>query len=230
MNKDIKLTRLLLAFFQRTNFIDISKVINYIEENIVEFKDCKKEQQLISPVPFEQFPRMQLTSEKLNFSITIYNDRIDLQSNGIFDVARYDQEINSFLSTGKKLLKLVSSKENICGRIGIVNDSFIVYQKPTIIIADSFIIPDAQKGLTQLYISYTKSIKIGRFDSNLIDTIQPGELNSSPVKTGVMLRRDVNIKEIQLSISVKDLDNYIEHAKSKISKSSMMEILRDDVQ
>ena len=70
---DIKLTNLLIVFFQRTNYIDISAVVDFITKNIDEFKKCKKNQFTVPPINLDTLPKFQLISESTPFYVIIFN-------------------------------------------------------------------------------------------------------------------------------------------------------------
>lgn len=221
------LTNLILVFFQRTNFINFQDIGKYIEENVDPFKSFEGKIEVINnpPFPIEQFPKLQIKSNTNNFNLTIYNDRIDLVFNEVCDNNEYDNKIDQFIDAGKQLSSLVASKENLCGRIGIVNDSIFLTSDPNNLILNKFILPSSIKNPTQLILSYTILKNITNFNSNIITTLQPGELKNINNGSGVVIRRDINIKDIQLSIKPEKIVNYLKEVKKLISYKSMESLI-----
>jgi len=225
MDIDIKLTNLLLVFFQRTNFIDVEKVCDFVMNNIYEFQDSKKEIMPTPPISFDYIPRIQLRSNKYPFLIIIYNNKIDFIANGLFNKSQYTDVIGTFTATAKLLIKLVASRENICGRIGFVNDSFLVTDDPTQKIKNKYIKDSQLKESSNIFLSYTMSSKVSRFDINIINTIQPGKLNINPPQDGLLIHRDVNIKDMQISIKDTEINRFLDGALTLLSEKAMRGII-----
>ena len=224
-NMDIKLTNLFIVFFQRTNYIDISAVVDFITKNIDEVKKCKENQFTAPPINLDTLPKVQLISESTPFYVTIFNNKIEFSATGIFEKNQYTEICTSFLAVSKTFSKLVASKENICGRIGIVNDSFIIEEKPADLILNSFIKDSTIQKPSTIYINYTNQEKMGNIDINIINTIQQGVLNTEPKRTGIIVHRDVNIKNMQSSIKSGEIEKFITFAGRKITEKEMAGIL-----
>ena len=222
----ISLTKLLIAFFQRTTYLDISQVENYITTNIQAFKSHNKNRFPIIPnMNLPGTPVSQIISTISPSIITIYNNRIDFIINGIFSEEKYSDCLTAFITISKLFSKLVASNENICGRIGIVNESFLPTENPQSVIKNKFIKETSLIDATNILINYTDNLKFKYFDVNQVDTIQAGTLNTIPLQSGIILQRDINIKEMQVSISSHDVEAFIDFAGNKITKDIMFGVI-----
>lgn len=225
---NIYLTKLLIAFFQRTTYMDISQVENYIINNIQDFKNHKKNKFPILPdINFSGSPISQIISTTSPFIITIYNNRIDFVINGIFFKKKYSDCLGSFLAISKLLSRLVASNENICGRIGIVNESFVSTETPQMLIRKRFIKENSLVDATNILINYTDIINFKHIDVNQVNIIQAGTLNTTPKQKGIILQRDINIKKMQVSISSHEIEAFIDFAGNKITKDSMLGVVHE---
>lgn len=223
MEERILLTNLVIVFFQRTKFLDIGKAGDELMNTITPFKPetGTKKVTLHPNLPLEDFPRAQIISNDEKFQITMYDSRIDFGIMGLYKKEEYAETLYKFIEYSKQIAPFAASEANICGRIGIVNDTFIVNDNTNKLVMDRYIRSGSIINPTQIALTYTEQQKIGGYQSNIINMLQPGELKTNDICKGLALRRDVNIKDNQNYINEQSLCKYISNASTFISCKSM---------
>ena len=222
---NIKLGSLLMVFFQRTIFFNPLQIKSYIKDNINYFSDSIDESQPIYPISLQFLPLFQLNSITTPFKITVYNNRIDLFTNTDLSNEDYFDCFNRFIELGFQLAKLSTSKNenNLCCKFGVVNNSYIEEKQACDIILNNYIKKKISNIENNISISYTQIVKIDKFKSNKVDTIESAFINNHGLS--ISLKRDINIKDIQNSIDCKDLISYIKSTSKLLSKDQMLEML-----
>ena len=220
---DIKLTQLFFAFFLRTEFVDIADTEKEIRKLVYGFDKANKQ-----TFPNIQFPQRVPTPNLPLFSlvfnqqtITVHKDKIEYSLNGIYDDKDYDDCIGFFAATVKPIVSFCTSEDNICSRVGIVNNTFIVTDNQDDLIKKSFFKENISNinNITLSYIRYNKYEDINIVELN---SISQGILNTKPSQNGILIIRDINIPQKRKKITESDIDIFIKNAFPCIKKSSMI--------
>lgn len=227
MGMDMRLTNLVLAYFMRTKFMDIGKIGTFIETNVSPFLSEKGQKKInVNPVlPIDEIPRMQIHSTNEEYLINLYENRIDLVRMGLYDASVYNDVIDEFITIGKELLPIIESDENICGRLGLVNDTFFITDDPINTIIARYFKNNISSHLSRLNLNYTESIDIDNYLVNNITIVQQRELNMNKIYPGVLVRRDVNIDKIQKKIDAMQVSSFLDRAVVYINKENMEAVL-----
>ena len=157
---DIKLTQLFFAFFLRTEFVDIADTEKEIRKLVYGFDKANKQTfpniQFPQGVPTPNLPLFSLVFNQQ--TITVHKDKIEYSLNGIYDDKDYDDCIGFFAATVKPIVSFCTSEDNICSRVGIVNNTFIVTDNQDDLIKKSFFKENISNinNITLSYIRYNK--------------------------------------------------------------------------
>jgi len=222
---EMKLIKLLVVFFQRTKFLDLNSTKNAIVNTIDIFSDSKEE--ILQPPPQfqsfqipEEYKPIQITSNANPYALSIIQDKLDFFTTPIFEPSNYDGEVEKFIHYSRLISSIVASEDNICGRIGIVNQSFIPNNSPDMVINKKYFRGTIPTKSINININFNEQIELNGLCINKIDTIQPGTLKPSN-KYGIILQRDFNIDKTHAKLDAEMITDFFDAAKTCMQKSGM---------
>lgn len=223
---EIYLTRLLVAYFQRTIFLDFKKLEDDLRK-IPAFDKANKNQ-FPSFGPTEiGIPVFELSSITAPFSIVVFQNKIEFSMNAVVPGQSYDDVFDSFFTLSNKLSQIVApeDKENMCGRIGIINDSFIIDENPINRIREKYFKKKSVENTVNLSLSFTKTIPtLESFGAVEIANVQQASINTTNQK-GIYVRKDINIPKEQTSIPAVRLNAFIDESIKYMNKQEMMRLV-----
>lgn len=221
---NFRLTQLFFAFFMRTDFVNMDDVERDIRGTIFDFKNSTR-RDLQIPLPPDNIP-IDLPIFSLvtsNSTINIKKKKIEYIINGIYD-AQYNDVLGMFAANSKLLSNYCTNEYNICSRIGMVNNSFLVTDEADNVIKKQ-LLTNRLSNVNNISLSYVRhSDDLKKLE---IINISNGTLHESPPKKGIIISKDINIPKNLKKISEKEIGMFIDENINLINKSSMIKEILD---
>lgn len=225
MKRWLYLSNLKISFFQRTNFINLNETKDFIFNNIHPIKKIDSSTQSLPGWINNKQSNLKIRIGEPLFSVVLMENKLELQLEGVYQPDDYDTSLFLFLDSAKKLVSIVASEYDLCGRIEMKNESFLIVDNPVNIITNRYIKNDSINQPSKIAIIYECDANIASYPSIIINTIKSGTLGFCPPPVGIEANRTISIKNTYLSISKEKIIEYIDYTSEFLSKQSIEQLI-----
>lgn len=224
---ELKLARILFVFFERSEFVDFNALEKQIRSSIYDFDRATKINYGECPPNLQQMQNIPVFQLSHNVRhITVSKNTLEYSISGVFDIEKYNDVIGTFCAEVKLLSRICASRDNICTRLGIVNNSFLVTKNAIAadtILYESFLNEKKFKKVHNVSLSYVKELTNHPQKIIAINSLSVGKLNTSPPQDGIIITKDINIPQKQVRISEIEVSEFIDFSIEHIGSKQMIE-------
>lgn len=216
----IYLINMQTIFFQRTNFIDVSAVKEWMETNIKIENNSKilfSINDYIPPLHPGAASGIKIILGELHFTISIRANQICINLNGAYMPNDYDTALHHFISCCCQIAPIVASDMYQCEAIDISSNSFLVTDKPMDIIRNKYMRPNELEDCSRLAVIFDREMPVAELPSQLMTTLKTDFINFDPVGPGVNIMRSLTMTKSNMTIVYDGLLTYFSAASKYFS-------------
>lgn len=222
----IAIMSLQFVVFFRSKFLDYKKYANDLNELFESKESSITENPYFVGLP-DDYPLFSIaTGTGISVNISVQNTSfVYAPSNPNAD---YDAEINKFSEILVKYVTKFIGKNELCTRVGYVNNSIFEFDNPDAIVRESFFKEPFYSDATELFISFNQKEMFFDFQINKLTRIQSQEIEKKEIETNsfkkvsaLIVTHDINTHGLHENLPSEFIIKLIEFSNAKFASEKV---------